>query len=630
MIVATAGHVDHGKTSLVRRLTGVDTDRLPEEKRRGLTIDLGFAYSTLPDGTAIGFVDVPGHERFLRNMLAGVLALDTALLIVAADDGPMPQTHEHLAILALTGVRHVSAVVTKIDRVTDARTASVVETVRDLLARNGFPGSSALAVSSETGAGFAALSDHLAELARARVAPEAGAGFRMAVDRCFTLTGAGTVVTGTVGAGRAQVGDLLMLTPRGTQVRVRSIHVRDGEAEEARRGDRCALAIAGARLDRAKVGRGDWVADPALHAPTTRLDALVRLDGEAVLRAGLPVHVHLGTADVIGRVTPLSDLAAPDGGFARIALDAPVAALHGDRIVLRDNAARHTLAGGRVLDPAPSPRRRRLADRLSLLRALSLPEASAALSALLEAEGCVDLVSFARTRNLDLEALARGTGRAVGRSGGAVLVSEAMHANLRRAVLDAVEEWHQRNPALTGIGKAALLGQLRTHADASVLDAVVAELIAEGGVARDKAILRLPDHVARLDEADAALWIEVETLLTKAGLRSLRTRELAEQLGRTPEETEQVLVRFEAFGNLLRFARNRFFTIETIRTLASIAGTLAAEAAEGGFPASDFAGRTGVGRNLAIQILEFLDRTGTTRRVGELRHVVRSLDEALG
>lgn len=629
MIVATAGHVDHGKTSLVRRLTGVDTDRLPEEKRRGLTIDLGFAYAMLADGTAIGFVDVPGHERFLRNMLAGVLALDCALLIVAADDGPMPQTHEHLAILSLTGVPSVTAVVTKIDRVSDARTSSVTESVRDLLARNDFPGARVLAVSSETGAGLAALSDHLAALARTRVPPEAGAGFRMAVDRCFTLAGAGTVVTGTVAAGQVRVGDLMVLTPRGTQVRVRSIHVHDGEAEEARRGDRCALAIAGARLDRAKVGRGDWVVAPALHAPTTRLDALLRLDGEAMPRAGLPVHVHLGTGDVIGRVTPLSDLAASDGGFARIVLDTPVAALHGDRIVLRDHAARHTLAGGRVIDPAPSTRRRRLADRLALLQALSLPDDSAALHALLDAEGCVDLASFSRTRNVDPGTPDRGTGHVVGRPGDAVLVSEVMHATLRRAVLDALDEWHHRNPTLTGLGKATLLGHLRMHADAPVLDAVIAGLIAEGNVARDKTALRLPSHVARLDEADAALWTRVETLLTNAGLRSLRTRELADQLGRAPEETEQMLVRFEAFGNLLRVARNRFFVIETVQTLARIAGTLAAEA-ESGFPASDFAARTGVGRNLAVQILEFLDRTGTTRRVGELRHVVRSLDEALG
>src|SRR6185437_4160592 len=237
MIVATAGHVDHGKTSLVRRLTGVDTDRLPEEKRRGLTIELGFAFARLPDGTEIGFVDVPGHERFLRNMLAGVMGIDSALLVVAADDGPMPQTREHLAILDLIGVAQLAIAVSKTDRVSPARVGEVGDAMRASAAARGFPDVAILPVSSETGEGIAALQAHLAALARARVARRPGAGFRLAVDRCFTLPGAGTIVTGTVAAGGARVGDLLLLTPLGTQVRVRNIHAQDRDSTEARAGD---------------------------------------------------------------------------------------------------------------------------------------------------------------------------------------------------------------------------------------------------------------------------------------------------------------------------------------------------------------------------------------------------------
>ncbi len=592
MIVATAGHVDHGKTSLVRRLTGVDTDRLPEEKRRGLTIDLGFAYARLPDGTEIGFVDVPGHERFLRNMLAGVMAIDSALLVVAADDGPMPQTREHLAILDLIGVAQLSVAVSKTDRVTPARVAEVSDAMRALAADSGFHGISVIPVSSETGDGIAVLQAHLAVLACKRVVRPVGAGFRLAVDRCFTLPGAGTIVTGTVAAGDARVGDLLLLTPRGTQVRVRSIHAQDRDSAEARAGDRCALAISGARLDRAQVRRGDWIVTPDLHAPTQRLDAHVRPWGDAALRPGLPVHVHLGTADIGGRLTLLSDAIGAEGGFVRIVLDRPAAVLHGDRVVIRDHAARRTLAGGRVVDPFPPVRHVPRATRLPVLRALDEPDPTAASRALLDVEGCVDLWGFARSRNLDPASLDVGGARRIGRVGCVVLVSDPTYDDLRRATLEALEAWHRRDPASGGPGKAALLQGLRARADRSVVEAVIADLVASGEVLRAGAALRLAGHAPRLAEEDEALWARVAPVLAESGLRPPRVRELAALFDRAPDEMEKDLIRFEAFGRLLRVAPNRFFPPETIARLAAIAGRLATAAEEGGFAAGQFATET--------------------------------------
>jgi len=630
MIVATAGHVDHGKTSLVRRLTGVDTDRLPEEKRRGLTIELGFAYATLPDGTRIGFVDVPGHERFLRTMLAGVMGIDSALLVVAADDGPMPQTREHLAILDLIGVAELSVAISKTDRVPPARVAEVGERMRELAAASGFPEVSVLSVSSETGDGIAALQAHLAARARHRVARPAGAGFRLAIDRCFSLPGAGTIVTGTVAAGRAQVGDLLLLTPRGTQLRVRSIHAQDRDSDEARAGERCALAITGARLDRAQVQRGDWIVAPDLHAPTRRLDAHVRPWGDAALRPGLPVHVHLGTADIAGRLTLLSDAIAAEGGFVRIALDREAAVLHGDRVVIRDHAARRTLAGGRVVDPFPPAHHIPRAARLPVLRALDEVDPTAALRALLGVEGCVHLRGFARARNLDPAGLDPGAVRRIGRPGGVVLVSDATYGTLCRATLDTLAEWHRREPASGGPGKAALAQALKARADRSVVEAVIADLVASGAVLRAGAALRLAGHAPHLAEQDEILWSRVAPILARSGLRPPRVRELAALFDRVPDEMERSLMRFEAFGLVLRVAPNRFFPPETIASLAGIAEALAAAAEEGGFAAGQFASETGIGRNLAIQVLEFLDRIGVTRRIGELRHVIRSVDDALG
>jgi selenocysteine-specific elongation factor len=630
MIVATAGHVDHGKTSLVRRLTGVDTDRLPEEKRRGLTIELGFAYADLPDGTRIGFVDVPGHERFLRNMLAGVMGIDSALLVVAADDGPMPQTREHLAILDLIGVAELSVVVTKTDRVSPARVAEVSEALRQLVSESGFPATTILPVSSETGEGIAALQAHLAARSRARVARPSGAGFRLAVDRCFTLPGAGTIVTGTVAAGRARVDDLLLLTPRGTQVRVRSIHAQDRDSEEARTGERCALAIAGTRLDRTQVQRGDWIVAPDLHAPTQRFDAHVRPWGEAALRPGLPVHVHVGTADIGGRLTLLSDAVGSEGGFVRIALDREAAVLHGDRLVVRDQAARRTLAGGRVVDPFPPVRHVARAARLPVLRVLDEPDPAAALQALLGVEGCVDVQGFSRVRNLDSASLDLGPARRIGRPGSLVLISDATYDALCRATLDALADWHRREPASAGPGKATLLQSMSARADRPVIEAVIADLVASGAVERAGAALRLASHAPRLSEQDEALWSQLAPILMESGLRPPRVRELAALLDRAPDAMERALMRFEAFGLVLRVAPNRFFPPETVACLAVIAGTLAAAAEEGGFPAGQFAIETGIGRNLAIQVLEFLDRMGVTKRVGELRHVVRSVDDALG
>ncbi|HJU20195.1 MAG TPA: selenocysteine-specific translation elongation factor, partial [Stellaceae bacterium] len=373
MILATAGHIDHGKTALVHALTGIDADRLPEEKRRGMTIDLGFAYARLPDGGEIGFVDVPGHERFLPNMLAGVLGIDRVLLVVAADDGPRPQTLEHLDILDLIGVDEITGIVSKVDRVPPERAAAVAAELRALLARAGFSDSPVLSVSSRTGEGIPALVGHLEERARAAAQSRAQAGapglFRMPIDRAFTLSGIGLVMTGTIAAGRVAVGDHLVLSPRGVALRVRGLHAGNRPVTQAARGERCAVNIAGSIPEGAAPQRGDWLLAGGLHAPTGRLDLWLRASrlASAPLQDGVPVHLHLGTEDVVGRLAILgarasrpqddsqgrrSQAIAPgESGFVQLDLDRPIGALWGDRAVLRDHAARRTLAGGQVVDP---------------------------------------------------------------------------------------------------------------------------------------------------------------------------------------------------------------------------------------------------------------------------------------
>ncbi|MBO0737201.1 MAG: selenocysteine-specific translation elongation factor [Alphaproteobacteria bacterium] len=634
MILATAGHIDHGKTALVQALTGVDADRLPEEKRRGLTIDLGFAYATLPDGTELGFVDVPGHERFVSNMLAGVLSIDRVLLVVAADDGPRPQTLEHLDILELIDVGEITGVVTKIDRVDPGRTDAVVAELDALLRAAGYAESPIFTVSSRTGEGIGALCEHLRESARLaesnRAAVEVSGLFRMPIDRTFMLRGIGLVVTGTVAAGRVRVGERLVVSPRGTSARVRELHARNRPVESAAAGERCAINLAGSFPEGAEPRRGDWALAAERHAPATRIDLLVRASrfAEAPLRDGLPVHLHLGTSDTVGRAAVLGSRAIPRGeaGFVQIDLEQPIGALYGDRAVLRDHAARHTLAGGRVLDPFAPRRARRQPARLATLEALATADPGPALSRLLAISGTVDLPQFALTRNLAPAELDRLTQAAeflrVGPVRAGVAVTPARLSALCDEIVDALGAWHRTQPDALGPSRPALIARLRGHAPEAALDAALSELATAGRVVRQGPVWRLPQHQPRLAKADERLWEQVYPLLAADDLRPPRVRELAAALRLEPDAVDRFLARAEHLGRVARVADNRCFLPETLARLAEIARELAESSPEATFTAAAFKDRSGIGRNLTIRILEYLDKMGATRRIGDARIVL--------
>src|SRR6516164_7400548 len=634
MILATAGHIDHGKTALVQALTGVDADRLPEEKRRGLTIDLGFAYARLPDGTELGFVDVPGHERFLPNMLAGVLSITRVLLVVAAHDGPRPQTLEHLDIIDLIGIAEVTGVVTKIDRVERDRTAAVVEEVEGLLAAAGFAGSPIFPVSSRSGEGVSALTDHLRERARIAdrdraAAPVAGL-FRMPIDRAFSLPGIGLVVTGTVAAGTVTAGERLSISPSGIAVRVRGLHSQNRAVERVIAGERCAVNIVGSFPEGREPSRGDWIVAPERHAPVRRIDLSVRVSRfvEAPLRDGLPVHLHLGTADIVAHVAVLGGHSiAPGGsGFVQVDLERPIGALHGDRAVLRDHAARHTLAGGRVVDPFPPRRGRRLPARLAVLEATAEPDPAQALLRILKVEGLVSLFEFALARNLtpaELDGLTdSGAFLRVGTANAPVAITPDRLAALCDDDIAALALSHQAQPDALGPTRPALLAQLRTLAPQAALEAALSELAATGRAISQGGVWHLPEHRPRLAPADERLWKRILPLLVVEDLRPPRVRELASALALEPAAVERLLNRAERLGHVAKIAANRFFLPETLACLAEIAQELAANSPEGTFTAATFKDRSGVGRNLTIQILEYLDKMAVTRRAGDARIVL--------
>lgn len=639
MIVATAGHVDHGKTTIVRALTGVDTDRLPEEKARGLTIDLGFAYRDVEDAPPLGFVDVPGHERFVKNMLAGVSTIDYALLVVAADDGPMPQTREHLDILTLLGIQRGAIAISKMDRVSEDRLLEVMELVEIAALGSPLEDAPIFPVSGITGDGMDELQEHLLAEARAHRARAGGGRFRLAIDRSFTLSGAGLVVTGACSAGEVRVGDRLMLSPSGLELRVRGLRVQDRPAEVGGAGDRCALNITGADIERAAVRRGDWVVDPELHAPTTRLDVELNVlaDEKRPLKHWTPAHLHLGAADVTCRIALLQagELAPGQKGLARLALDEPICAHFGDRYVVRDQSAQRTLGGGFVIDPFPPGRGRARPERLAVIEALNTIDAAAALSDWLAVEPRgVDITTFARARNLTAEELATVV-EAVGPEelpldDRTVALAPAVWEGLSTEIMAAVKAHHQRQPESTGPSDAGVRSALPPGRNAMLVKGAVARLVRDRRLVREGMSVRLPSHKAKTPARDERLWQQIEPLLMEGGVRPPRVRELAEELNETPEAVESFLRRAARRGLVFAVAKNRYFPPPAIRELAELAEALAAETDDGTFDAAAYRNRSGIGRNVTIEVLEFFDSTGFTRRDGDARKVMRSSATVFG
>lgn len=658
MIIGTAGHIDHGKTSLVRALTGVETDRLPEEKRRGISIELGYAYLHVPRSDApdaggpgaalsLGFVDVPGHERLLHTMLAGATGIAHALLVVAADDGVMPQTREHLAVVALLGVAQGTVAITKIDRL-DANTRAdrlraVRAEVAALLAPTRLAGAPVFHVSATTGEGIGPLRDHLLEVAaRMDSAPAAGGAgsttdappaFRLAVDRAFTLAGVGTVVTGTVASGSARVGDELQIAPSGRSVRLRGIHAQNQPAEVAAAGQRCALALHGVAKD--EVGRGDWVCAPAIGLSTTRIDVECTLwpDEPKALRSGTPVHVHLATSDVMGSIALLQgDTLAPGAtALAQLVLHGTVAAWHGDRGVLRDASATRTLGGIRVLDPHAPQRWRRTPGRLALLAAQALPARADRIAALLaQAPLGLDLAATARAEGLarpDDLPLPPGAVPIVGAGAGLAAIAPAALAALQAQAVEKLRAFHASTPEEIGPDTRRLKRLAAPRASDALWQHAIDGLVAQGAIARSHHWLHLPDHAARMNAAEEQLAQRLMPALAEGAFDPPWVRTLAKDLNVAEAVVRQTLASMARRGMVFQVVKDLYYPVTTVEQLAAIARRCIAQdgggtGTEQGLQAASFRDATGLGRKRAIQLLEFFDRVGFTRRVKDA-HLLR-------
>ena len=628
MIIGTAGHIDHGKTTLVKALTGVDCDRLKEEKARGITVDLGYAYAARPDGASLGFIDVPGHERLIHNMLAGSTGIDFVLLVIAADDGPMPQSREHLEIIELLGIRRGAVVLTKVDAATPEQQRQARAAIAELLAPTALANAPVFPVAAPSGLGVAELRIHLEQQAGQLVAQGRRGGLRLAVDRCFTLSGIGTVVTGTAFSGSVRTGDALLLSPPGRPVRVRSLRVHDAPADSGGTGQRIALALGG--IEKAEVARGMWVLTPALHSPVRRFDARVRvLSSQPALRHGSAVHLHLGAEDVPGRVALLgADTIEPgQEQWAQIALEREIGALAGDRFILRDAGARHTLGGGQVLDIFPPTRKRRSPERLAMLAALADPDPAPALELAARSPHGADLRRHALNRNLDateLDALCQRLGLVVVGDTG---FAPQRWDELEQRLFAALAAEHERAPDLPGVEHERLRRLTLPTLERPVFAALLAAPLDDGRIVQTRAWLHLPQHRIELADADRQLWQQLQPLLDETPFNPPRVRDVARASGIAEDQVRALLRRVARHGQAWPVAHDHYFSAAAVVELARRAAAL--DARDCSVRAATLRDDIGGGRKVAIHILEFFDRVGYTRRARDL-HIVRGSAEQFG
>ena len=633
MIIGTAGHIDHGKTALVKALTGIDCDRLKEEKACGITTDLGFAYLPIEGGPVLGFVDVPGHERFVHTMLAGAGGIDFALLVVAADDGIMPQTLEHLAIIDLLGIRRGLVAVTKADLVPPERVAEVSAAIGAATVGTVLERADILPVSALTGQGIDGLRRHLAAAAGETADRSAAGRFRLAVDRVFTLSGIGVVVTGTVLSGSVQVGDPVLISPSGLPARVRSLHAQNSPAEMGRTGDRCALNLTGQGIAKAAIRRGDVVLDPGLHAPTDRIDARLRLlPGEAKpIGQWFPVRLHHAATEVGARIVLLGEAAIQPGASAdvQLVLDRPIAAALPDRYVIRDTSAQRTIGGGRFIDLRPPTRRRRTPERQAQRAALAVADPSAAFIALLDAPPFAwDLAVFARDHALPAALTARlvEAARLVLLEAGTARIAIAPDRwrAFTASLLELLAAYHADNPDLQGIGREKLRLLQQPRLSAPVFVTALQRLVRTGDLVLDGAFVRLAGHAVRLAPGDEAAWVAIMPLLGDAErFRPPRVRDIAAMTGRAEREVRRLLKLAGRMGWADEIAHDHFFLRSAVQEMIAILAEEAGRAAGGAFTAAQFRDRVANGRKVAIQALDFFDRHGVTLRQGDLRRVNR-------
>jgi len=632
-LLATAGHVDHGKTSLIKALTGQETDRLAEEKRRGLTIELGFAYFTTDAGVRIGIVDVPGHSKFIRTMAAGVAGVDVALVVVAASEGIMPQTREHVALLGIFGITRCILVLSKADLVEkgDERWSTLQEECTELLEASGIGIEHSVAVSTETSQGIEELKSLLCELADKTQGAHRRGHFRLAVDRVFSVRGAGTIVTGTGYSGEIKVEEAVVLQPSGLECRVKTIHADGEPAELAGQGQRLALNVAGVSVD--DINRGDWVCSNALQQVSDCTDVQLNLlPGTGMsLRHWQKVHVHAGSNRVVARVSLYSQrvLKPGESTFAQLVFEKPVHMVFGDRLVLRHQDASQTLGGAVAITAVANRKKLQRSNRPAVLAILDQLDHRAVLYGLLEeAEQPVNISQFCNSRNLllkefnqllDSDAVVHvpaatirlvGDGRLNVADNSEWLIFKARHEASRKQLCETVAAFHASTPESRGLDKTELLQQAGQTGESAVIQQCVLQILLQDSELQQFGNqISQPDFTPVLPASDQKFLESVLQHVTHS----------TEQLSLDSGELRKRLEPLEQAGAVLRIAENRLYHPSAFERLVEIAQELSEANGTTGFEAKAFRDKTGIGRNITIDVLEHMDRIGLTRRLGNQR-----------
>jgi len=636
VIVGTAGHVDHGKTALVKALTGIDTDTQPEEQARGVTIDVGFAYWK----DSVTLIDVPGHERFIKNAVTGASSIDLALFVVAADDGIMPQTREHLAILRLLGIPRGVVALTKTDLVEPDWVELVTEELRELFAETFLATAPIVPVSSTTGVGIESLRAEL-ETAIATVTARRDPGaFRLPVDRVFSVAGFGTVVTGTILAGSVRPRDELVLQPQGRTVRVRGVQVHGQYVSAAGVGLRAAINVSD--LDVADVDRGDTLASagyfPATYMLDARLDILA--DAPAPLQHRDRVRLHLGPREVLARVVLLDaeTLAAGEHGYVQFRLETPGVAAHGDRFVIRRYSPAQTMGGGVILDPSPRKHRRQQPEVLATLRELDNVDTDRPLEEFLRSAGDSGRYAqeVARLLGASVDTVRNGLQTLVAAGQAATFDDRAadryVHIDAWRPMCDAIlaglTAFHQAESLKTGMRGEALRLQVARHCVQTVYDAALASLVAAGQVRTQASQVSLANHQIELSTELESLRQRVEKLLQDRGPVPPNEAEIVGLLQANPAEVRAVIAVMQDRGMIVRLADHLLFAANVVRELeAKLVGYLQEH---GQIEVSAFRELAGTTRKYAVPLLNHFDSMGVTVREESVRRLLVDSAERAG
>jgi selenocysteine-specific elongation factor len=634
IIIGTAGHIDHGKSALVQALTGKDPDRLPEEKRRGITIDLGFADLDLGD-VRVGFVDVPGHERFVKNMLAGVHGIDAVALVIAADEGVMPQTREHFDICRLLEVRRGLVVLTKTDLVEEELLSLVRAEAEDLVAGSFLEAAPILAVSARSGAGLDEFRAALRQIAGEVPARSSDFVARLPIDRSFTMKGFGTVVTGTLISGEIAAGDDLELLPAGLRVRARGVQVHGASVPKASSGQRTAVNLAG--VDAADVARGMMLASIGRFRPTQIIDVQLTVLPSAprAIRTRSRLRVHLGSAEVLARARVLNtrgEIPPGETAFAQLRFESPVVALHDERFIVRAYSPAETIAGGLVLDPfATKHRGRELAqthERLDALKDSERPGKVVVFVANAGDQGLrySDIAARSGWRDEIVSQVAAQAQKAGLVEAEGVLVSRDNFERLSRTAVEAVKLYHQREPLARGLARETLRERHFAHAAPEVFRAVIARLEKDGVLVTEKDVVRAREHGLELSPADTQLRDRIADAYEQAGLEAPGWDQVLAAAGiatREQAHARKILQLLLNEGTLVRVQGEMFFPSQALENLKRLLREFAAQhEPERLIDVAKFKDLAGVSRKYAIPLLEYFDREHVTRRAGDQRVIL--------